>query len=375
MTHVFVVSEKTFDIHLKYMFAGTGNQSFEPNLDCVENNKYEQERALTDMIADISKVRTGDKVIFYVTGCKKFFGIFEIAGNAIFQPKKTDNLEKSLGRYLPFRVRIKPYKVYAEGITEEIALDDISSIAYPYEMCWSMIYRKLTGLRGCSFLFDYESKKLETLIKNNKNSLLSGKNFCYDAKNHKITKMDNPKPFDDSTAKPLCIDTRLYSLAHGYEGQLQAYILQKYDIDEKLSSKLLPPKFKNKWIGNEVVCSVGERRIDILIIAETDDEIYIRVVELKDKKPNKDIFEKQLKWYINWVKMYVVPNLICLHKKIKIIPTIIAHKYKNKCSSREEFEKSIEQFYKKSKTNNSKFDIIKTECIFYEKSNDALTII
>ena len=108
MTHVFVVNETTFNVHLKFMFAGTGFSTFQPALNSISKSKYDYENTFTGMIADISKVRNGDKVLFYVTGVKKFFGIFEIDGNPFFEAQSTDYLGDDLKKYLPFRVKIKP---------------------------------------------------------------------------------------------------------------------------------------------------------------------------------------------------------------------------------------------------------------------------
>ena len=69
------------------MFAGTGNKSNDlPQPPIQTPNKASSiEKSLIGMIADISKVRIGDKVIFYVMGCKKFYGVFEIAGSPFYE--------------------------------------------------------------------------------------------------------------------------------------------------------------------------------------------------------------------------------------------------------------------------------------------------
>lgn len=79
MTHIFIVNEKTFKLHLEYMFAGTGYSTNIP--DFIVENKTEpvassKEKTFTSMIADISKIKENDIVAFYVTGCKKIFGFF-----------------------------------------------------------------------------------------------------------------------------------------------------------------------------------------------------------------------------------------------------------------------------------------------------------
>ena len=61
-THIFTVNPTTFNVHLNYMFAGTG-----------KDGQAHQPGAL----ADILGVRGGDNIIFYVTGCG-FYGFFKV---------------------------------------------------------------------------------------------------------------------------------------------------------------------------------------------------------------------------------------------------------------------------------------------------------
>jgi hypothetical protein len=61
-THIFIVNDYTFPIHLKYLFAGTGAS-------------YRKEPIWVDwhieLLADIKRVRSGDLVIFYIEGSRK----------------------------------------------------------------------------------------------------------------------------------------------------------------------------------------------------------------------------------------------------------------------------------------------------------------
>ena len=64
-THVFIVNEKTFPLHLKYMFAGTGARDLDVEFnDTAENQKVAQN--LVGMMADSARIRKGDKIIFIV---------------------------------------------------------------------------------------------------------------------------------------------------------------------------------------------------------------------------------------------------------------------------------------------------------------------
>lgn len=362
MTHVFIVNKDTFDIHLSHLFVGTGFADNYPDLDSKDEKKYLHEDNFSDLIADISKVRAGDSVLFYNTECKKFFGVFEIVGKPFYDSQdkrylftdlnqgelnkknKNENYETHF-KALPFRVRIRPRTVYFKGVSETVALDDISQISKPYEMCWSMIYRKLTGERGCTYLSDYEAERLITLIKNeNSNQALTNGCFGYDLNDKCIVNRNNSQDYEGDTDKYLDIKNRLLHIKNqAHEHLLQAYIMQNYDSDNDLK-KLLPKEYNNIWVGNEVVCSVGEKRIDVLFIATTDKTIIIRVIELKSTYPKKDIIKKQLPWYLKWIGQYIVPNLKFKGKSIKIIPTIIAYNYMRECNGKEDFKKEVKNF-------------------------------
>lgn len=125
MTHVFIVDDNTFKFHLEYMFAGTGAG----NTECpfLENSDVyihpSTERLLVSMIADISRVRVGDDIIFYLQANSKhegmFFGVFKTASSAFFDENDESNyLRNELGKGLSFRVLISPKEVYPIGVTE-----------------------------------------------------------------------------------------------------------------------------------------------------------------------------------------------------------------------------------------------------------------
>ena len=85
MYHVFVVNDVTFKYHLEYLFAGTCALQ---NPDFLEDSEYhnpsnkndgvtpKQELSICGMIADVSRIRPGDKVIFYLTQTAEHEGMF-----------------------------------------------------------------------------------------------------------------------------------------------------------------------------------------------------------------------------------------------------------------------------------------------------------
>lgn len=93
-----------------------------------------------------------------------FFGIFEAVSKAFYQPNSDDYLTNDLGKTLNFRVLIKGDKVYPKGVTEHEVLDSLKCINRPCDMCWSLIYRKLKGNRGCTMITDKEAERIEFIL-------------------------------------------------------------------------------------------------------------------------------------------------------------------------------------------------------------------
>ena len=131
----------------------------------------------------------------------------------------------------------------------------------------------------------------------------------------------------------------------------------------------MPENSKTLWIGNEVICSVGEQRIDVLIVNDTELATIIRIIELKDERPTAYAIE-QLKWYITWVDQYISPNFVDKYKPIRIIPTIIAEKFNRNTKNKKQFVSTFSEFNNhKMELNNSNLDDI--EYIIFEfKNND-----
>ena len=333
--HVFIVDSVTFRTHLEYMFAGTGAGEREvPFLtDAIVTFNANTERMLVGMIADISRIRKDDKIIFYLQSNNgmsgMFFGVFKAASKAFFEENTMDSyLKNQLQKSLTFRIQMLPDTVYASGITEHEYLDSLKGRKYSYEMCWSMIYRKLKGNRGCTMITDYEYIDLENRLRNkNKGATLSGRSFTFDDIHLKICIAKANKSYI-GIQNSLSIYKRLLYKANNqnaFETHLQAFVLQNID-QTYIGDILLPLPNAEYWIGNEVSCGVGMQRIDLLIKQEDKNNIYIKIIELKDEIPTKDIIDRQLPWYLEWVIDYVVPNYIKAEKEIHIIPCILAEK-------------------------------------------------
>ena len=342
MTHVFIVNDQTFKIHLEYLFAGTGCKKdalFLGDSEYVNPRRNTEgitstaERNIVSMIADVSRIRPGDNIIFYLQANAShqgmFFGVFKAVSKSFYCPSTETGLNTLLGKELIFRVLIEPSEVYANGISEHDALDNLEGIKHPSEMCWSLIYRKLKGNRGCTMITDYESDSLIKKIKTaNNGQTIKGNGFSFDITSSIIIDSDKRYVYTEKQNN-LSITERLLFKANrnnAYEVHLQAFIMQNFD-KSPLKDFLNNNPYKPFWIGNEVSCGVGMQRIDIMTMQEDEDNLYINIAELKYTEPYKEIVTIQLPWYINWVINYIAP--LYPNKQIKIVPLIIAKEIHN----------------------------------------------
>ncbi len=374
--HVFVVDSKTFKSHLEYMFAGTGaKDKTSPFLNNpTANCHHSTERNLVGMIADISRIRPGDKIIFYLQATANnqgmFFGIFKAETIGFFDENDSENyLINRLGKGLSYRIKISPDYVFPYGITEHEYLDDLSGKESPYELCWSMIYRKLKGNRGCTMITQYEFEDLKAkLEKKNRGYSLSSDYYSFDSKEAKIISIDQDYEYTGRTNE-INIEQRLLYKAsknNAFETHLQALIMQKFD-DFVLKDILLSLDNGSTWIGNEVSCGVGMQRIDIMIIEEGNSEIHLKIVELKDEEPYDYILDEQLPWYLKWTSQYIIPNLLKYNKRIIVHPCILAKSTKNQnILNRIRTEELI-------KINNPSVSLASTEYIGFKISESEIT--
>ncbi len=327
MTHVFVVDKNTLKYHLEYLFAGTGaKDKLSPFLGTpsIDYNST-TERMLVELIADISRIRIGDKVIFYLQTVDgnpgMFFGVFKVKSKPFFDENDAGNyLVNYTNKGLSFRVLLEKDEVYAKGVTEHEYLDSLKGKNKPYDLCWSLIYRKLKGNRGCTMIMDYEFDDLLMKLrsKNNK-KVLSGDAFTFDTTTFEISCIDVVKPYLGRKDKLDILPRLLYKANQekAFESHLQAYIMQNFE----LINNLIPMKKCPVWIGNEVSCGVGMQRIDVMIMQESKNDVYIRLIELKDEPPYIEIIMNQLPWYLEWLSYYILPRYS--KKQVHVIPTII----------------------------------------------------
>lgn len=250
--------------------------------------------------------------------------MFKAKSKAFFDENDSNNYLKSeLKKGLSYRILIEAsdYGVYPKGVTEHEYLDSLEGKTYPFELCWSLIYRKLKGNRGCTMITDFEFNDLLIKLKNKSYSLPSANNYTYDCINNEILENNNNIAYN-GRQNTLSIKNRLLYKAkrnYAFETHLQAFILQNIQ-----SLNLLDYPELDFWIGNEVSCGVGMQRIDLLIIQKVENRTFVKLIELKDEQPTKIIVDSQINWYIKWLLDYIIPNY--KDSFVEITPCIIAAK-------------------------------------------------
>ena len=340
--HVFIVNTTTFKYHLEYMFAGTGAKDSRIDFNGVTTSSLKNaENMLAGMMADVLRIRRGDRVVFYVQGKPtegfyegKFFGVFKAKDGIVFLDNFDENeqyLYNELGKSLTFRTLLEPDEVYADGITEWETLDSIDRVDRPYEMQWSLIYRKLRANRGNTMIAPHEfSRILRLLREKNNNQKLTANGFTFNVTNQKIVGTGIER---DYAGRKEQIDLlprirQKYIENKAFEAHLQAYIVQNIgkNTNASLDSTLLGGSNLN-WLGNEVFCGVGMQKIDVLLeISSRNGHTSLTPLELKAVNADKDAI-RQVKRYVEWLKQYYIPNKNVENVDLK--PTIIGRRYKS----------------------------------------------
>lgn len=340
-THVLIVDDRTFKVHLEYMFAGTGSGTDEVDFNnksattLYAGRKFAGENKLCGMIADFGRVRQGDNIIFYLQAQGgnegKFFGVFKVKSAEVFLENfsNTQYLHSELGKNLTFRVEIEPDTVYAKGVTEWEALDSIKGLTSPNQMLWSLIYRKLKGNRGNTMITMYESERLMHIIRTaNSRVSLSGNQFTFNQIKQEIEVNTCTHAYTGITTTKINLLPRLINkLRDGkaFEAHLQAYITQNIGkaTNPSLDKTVIPQNNVIEWIGNEVSCGVGMQRIDICLSTFEKSQKNIIPIELKAVEASCDNL-RQIQRYVDWLEQYYLPN-----RPSDIQPTLIVRKGAN----------------------------------------------
>ncbi|MEK9175641.1 MAG: hypothetical protein AAB795_03580 [Patescibacteria group bacterium] len=386
-THVFIVGATTFKLHLEYLFAGTGAQ--DNYIDFNDSTKtalhYSKENMLIGMIADASRIRKGDQIIFYLQMSSsekiyegKFFGIFKAKNDWSFLDNKDDKqyLTKELGKSLTFRTLIEPSKVYTEGVTEWEALDEIKGMQSPNQMLWSLIYRKLKGNRGNTMITIYEAERLCQLIrdKNNRQELsgVDKHKLSFDKNEQKIVLTKEGVKNYEGRKENINLLPRLvakYKAKTSFETHLQAYIVRNLGKGENrsLDNCILGENIEFEWLGNEVSCGVGMQRIDVMVSATENNQRALLPIELKSVEADV-INTKQIQRYIDWIEQYYKPN-----RQSDVHPILISKKIEDKMT--EKYQKIINTFNDFNSKNSQRCKELKYVEYFLENGDLVFEII
>ena len=359
--HVFVVSAVTFDLHLKYMFVGTGSKDNQIDFNGKPTSSlhHKSENSLVSMLADASRLRKGDSVYFYVQQEMnvdgKFYGVFECIEDAPFLDNDDEKqfLRNELEKNLNIRAKIGPKTVYTGGISEWDLLDNISSVTKPYEMLWSLIYRKLKGNRGNTMITLFEEQQiLKKLSERQSTSLAMPQGAKLEYRDEEIRVSAGKSGFAYSgSVEKIDVLPRLrskFEQGKAFEAHLQAYMVASIlkGTNSSLDSTLFG-SHNLEWLGNEVSCGVGMQRIDILTHTNVSDEIIISPIELKAvSAQGKNL--KQIQRYVDWLKLYYNPSM-----PGKIRPVLVTKEFKAGAEeSKDELFAHIQDF-----------DLINSDCL------------
>ncbi len=380
-THVFIVDSITFKFHLEYMFAGTGAKDNYIDFNNSENTSLHQtkENMLVGMIADGSRIRKGDQIIFYLQQDfskkifeGKFYGIFTAQTDWSFLDNNDDNqyLSEKLKKSLTFRTLIQPNKVYPEGITEWEALDEIKNIQSPNQMLWSLIYRKLKGNRGNTMITIYEAERLCQLIrdKNLRQEInVDNHKLSFDQDTQKIILTTENVNTYDGRKDEINLLPRLiakYKANKSFEMHLQSYIVKIIgkNINKSLDNCILEHNCNFEWLGNEVSCGVGMQRIDVMLSTNINSQRVLIPIELKSVEADT-INTKQIQRYLDWIEQYYTPN-----RQSDIQPILISKKIENKQT--EKYKKIVDSFIEFNNRNSKRCENLKY--IEYHLENNDL---
>lgn len=158
------------------------------------------------------------------------------------------------------------------------------------------------------------------------NLILNGEGFTFDIKNKTIETTSIEKSYSEK--RKLDVAPNLYSnLLKKYRSKKAfEHYIQFITVKMLKSSdytKILNNKKEITWIGNEVMCSFSEHRIDVMTIQEDENSVDISLIELKDERVSISII-KQIESYLVWLKDYILPFYLNKNKKVNVYPIIIS---------------------------------------------------
>jgi hypothetical protein len=252
----------------------------------------------------------------------RFLGIFEVVSEFPFYEPGGKYLLEELGIPLIYRLLIRPKEILREGLTEWQAMDEMTDFQTIHEIPWTLIYRKMTGRRGCTPLLPHEAENIRRMLDlRNAGQRIHAPHIAFDSGQVSLRASQAHREYAGKTTRFDWIDEHLAHLiqetTRKWELQLQAYLMQEIGRNGALTEQLFP-NVEITWIGNEVYAGAGMQSIDILIYSENGLNTFIHLIELKSGTADAEA-AAQLNRYIKWLKAHI-PD-ISVHQ---IIPTLFA---------------------------------------------------
>ena len=326
--HLYIVSESTLPIHLMYEFAGVTKRD-----DCSWSNVIANpsaERAQASLYADVCRVHARDEILFYLETPKhdigreggRFLGVFEVISDFPFYEPGGAYLLEELGMPLIYRHLIRPKEIFQNGLTEWQMMDEMTDFRSIYDIPWTLIYRKMTGRRGCTPLLPHEAEGIHQMLDlRNAGQRISATHVAFDSESINLIPIATTSTYTGDTIRFDKIDNYLAYLINEtnrkWELHLQAYLMQEIGRNSALTEQLFP-SVEVTWIGNEIYAGAGMQSIDILVYSRNDLNTFIHLIELKSVMADSDA-AAQLNRYIKWLKAHI-PDISIY----QIIPTLIA---------------------------------------------------
>lgn len=214
-----------------------------------------------------------------------------------------------VNNYLWMRIKVKPQTIFPNPISEFTYLDDFTDEV----VSWTILYRKLFGKRSCTSFPPIEERKLVRLLENT-NADYQDSNE-YDNLDINITReylvgerrfRFKPDWNNDSRGSGIKLSQFVANQIPSNatilpsEGLLESAVL--YELSnpslcvflDKVSKDILLktvcyPQERIAWVGNQVVCSAGGSRSDVVtfqaVSGQADDTqtASINVIELKNQ--------------------------------------------------------------------------------------------
>ncbi|MFT3743085.1 MAG: hypothetical protein QM785_02215 [Pyrinomonadaceae bacterium] len=311
--HLFIVDETSFKFHLEHFFVGTGKTD--------RNGIVSFDIGLWK---DIERLRVGDKVVFYLMGLKRFYGVFEVASRPFFHSSLPQYLEaanpsirKRDGRIstinLRYRALIRPFRVFQRGV-DEFDLIDILPRATK-DVLWSILYRKLVGTRGCSPIFPSEFEIIQNkLAAVNDNAVLEFESYSFNG--GLISRGLEDAEYEGEIARN--VDLKQSILRGEFDEHYIHALLMEYLPAAVFGEEV-------SWFGNEVYSGAAVQMMDLVSISRIKQMETFNVVEIKAGLIPVNIVS-QIKKYCIWLRSRF--DLATPEQSIQ--PILIGKKMRNK---------------------------------------------